>query len=203
MDNAGNDKFWSASVKTDTSVIVSVRAVTTLTTFSRVPCHWQHSLLYHVVSVSIVKYDVYILDMIKSSSWCEDVGCIQCDPGPSSSLDLNFWCCSQLHGLMGGVRAKLTTQQFLPQFDASLNGNKLFLNYWCLHFCDAKCWAEVWLSEPKYLKYSIFRISTAIRAANEDICSIPRQRRCFVNYSSLVTSQIRIYWHAPKLPGVL
>ena len=91
MDNAGNDKFWSASVKTDTSVIVSVRAVTTLTTFSRVPCHGQHSLLYHVVSVSIVKYDVYILDLIKSSSWCEDVGCIQCgDPGPSSSLDLNF-----------------------------------------------------------------------------------------------------------------
>lgn len=35
MDNAGNDKFWSASVKTDTSVIVSVRLWRL----------WQHSTL--------------------------------------------------------------------------------------------------------------------------------------------------------------
>ena len=68
-----NDKFWSASVKTDTSVIVSVSPVMPLTTFSRVPCHGLHSLLYHVVSLSIVQYDVYICDLIKSSSWCEDV----------------------------------------------------------------------------------------------------------------------------------
>ena len=69
-----NDKFWSASVKTDTSVIVSVSPVMPLTTFSRVPCHGLHCcLLYHVVSLSIVQYDVYILDLIKSSSWCEDV----------------------------------------------------------------------------------------------------------------------------------
>ena len=81
MDNAGNDKFWSASVKTDTSVIVSVSSVMPLTTFSRVPCHGLHCcLLYHVVSLSLVQYDVYILDLIKSSSsWCEDVSCILCD----------------------------------------------------------------------------------------------------------------------------
>ena len=40
MDNAGNDKFWSASVKTDTSVIVSVSCDDSDNTrLSRVPCY--------------------------------------------------------------------------------------------------------------------------------------------------------------------
>ena len=88
-----NDKFWSASVKTDTSVIVSVSPVMTLTTFSRVPCHGLHCcLLYHVLSLCQL-YNMmcifYILDLIKSSSWCEDVSCILCDyKDPVPSLDL-------------------------------------------------------------------------------------------------------------------